>query len=608
MCWGPSDADRQRKSFSLEKKNQKTRVFQGRHSCILVETYASRNMQKFVSSFFQKRRIFLLPDHRSALAMAQPTKIPLRADYVIVGGGSAGAVLANRLSEDPATKVVLIEAGGEATSFMVQMPVGFAHMLTNPKFDWAYAQAPDASINGRRFIWSAGRMLGGSSSLNGQVYIRGARADFDRWAEFGAVGWSWNDVFPYFLRSEHWHGAPSQSHGMHGPLSVSPMVDPHPLCATFLAACNQYGLSTLAEYNDGHLDGAFLTEATQRDGWRCSTEKAYLRPARARTNLEVVTEAEADTILLRDGRAIGVAVTRGGRRDEIEAEREVIVCCGALGSPALLMRSGIGPGHYLRERGIGVTHNLPGVGQNLQEHSGSSQNKVVNRQTLNSQMKPWQIARDIGRFLWNRKGPMGAPAVQAMAFARTEPELAGPDIQIHFLPLAYDVEPQTLSAARAVMPKEPCVSINVTLCHPAARGRVELGADGRPVAVHQLLGAEADLRTHVAGMKLVDRIFNQPAFQQIITSERQPSPVPKTDAEWISYARAKLLLAYHPVGTCRMGTDEDAVVDSALRLRGVAGLRVVDASVMPTTTSGNTNAPTIMIAEKAADMIRSVRQ
>jgi choline dehydrogenase len=536
--------------------------------------------------------------------MAQPSKAILRADYVIVGGGSAGAVLANRLSEDPATKIVLIEAGGEAKSFMVQMPVGFAHMLTNPKFDWGYEQAPDPSINGRRFTWSAGRMLGGSSSLNGQVYIRGARADFDHWAELGATGWSWNEVFPYFLRSEHWHGKPSQSHGTLGPLSVSPMRDPHPLCATFLAACNQQGLPTLCEYNNGYLDGAFLTEATQRDGWRCSTEKAYLRPARSRANLEVLTEAEADKILFRDGRAVGVAVTRGGRRDEIEAEREVIICCGALGSPALLMRSGVGPGHYLQERGLGVGHNLPGVGQNLQEHSGSSQNKFVNKPTLNSQMKPWQIGRDIGRFLWNRKGPMGAPAVQAMAFARTDPELTGPDIQIHFLPLAYDVEPETLSAARAVMPKEPCVSINVTLCHPQSRGRVELGDHGRPIAIHQLLGAEADLRTHVAGMKLVDRIFHQPAFQSIITAERQPSPVPKTDAEWVSYARAKLLLAYHPVGTCKMGADENAVVDSQLRVSGVGGLRVVDASVMPTITSGNTNAPTIMIAEKAADIIR----
>lgn len=536
--------------------------------------------------------------------MAEANPASRRADYVIVGAGSAGAVLANRLSEDGTSKVILLEAGGEAKSFLVQMPVGFAYMLTNPKFDWGYEQAPDPSINGRRFTWSAGRMLGGSSSLNGQVYIRGARADFDRWADLGATGWSWNDVVPYFLRSEHWHGPPSQARGAHGPLSVSPMRDPHPLASVFLKACNEFGLPTLAEYNTGDMDGVFLTQATQRDGWRCSTEKAYLRPARERPNLEVLTEAEADKLILRDGRAVGVSILRGGRREEVMAGREVIVCCGTLGSAALLMRSGIGPGQLLKDRGVDVLHDVAGVGQNLQEHSGSSQNKFVNRPTLNSQLGGLDVLRDMTKFLLTRRGPMSAPAVQAMAFARTEPGLADPDIQIHFMPLAYDVEPETLSAARAVMPKQPCVSINVTLCQPQSRGHVELGADGRPLAVHQLLGDEADLRKHVAAMKLVDRLFDQPAFQQIVIGDRQPSPMPRDDDEWIAYARAKLLIAYHPVGTCRMGADEASVVDPALRLRGVAGLRVADASVMPTVTSGNTNAAVIMIAEKAAAMIR----
>ena len=528
-----------------------------------------------------------------------------RADYVIVGAGSAGAVLANRLTEDPDTTVILLEAGSEARSFMVQMPVGFAHMLTNPKFDWGYEQAPDPSINGRHFTWSAGRMLGGGSSLNGQVWIRGTRADFDSWAEQGATGWGWNDVFPYFLRSEDWRGPPSQVHGSSGPLSTAPMRDPHPLCRVFLAACAEFGLPTLDEYNGGAMEGAFLTQASQRDGWRCSTEKGYLRPARARRNLEVLTEAEVDKVLVADGRAAGVTLKRDGRIERIDATREVIVCCGALGSPGLLLRSGIGPGAYLRERGIPVVHDLPGVGQNLQEHSGSSQNKFVNRPTLNSQLGRWTMMRDMARFLWNRKGPMGAPAVQAMGFARTEQGLAGPDIQIHFMPLAYDVEPETRSAARASMPKEPCVSINVTLCHPKGRGRVELASDGRPMAVHQLLGDEDDLHRHIRGMKLVDRLFAQPSFQAVVIGDRQPNPVPADDADWIAYARAKTLLAYHPVGTCRMGSDRDAVVDPQLRVNGLRGLRVVDASVMPQLTSGNTNAPVIMIGEKAAEMIRT---
>ena len=535
--------------------------------------------------------------------MPQTSPAGRRADYIIVGAGSAGAVLANRLSEDRKTRVLLIEAGGEAKSFLVQMPVGFARMLTNPKFDWGYEQQPDPSINGRRFTWSAGKMLGGSSSINGQVYIRGTRGDFDHWAELGATGWSWSEVFPYFLKSEHWHGPPSQAHGSHGPLSVSPMIDPHPLCATFLAACNEFGLPTRADYNAGEMDGVFLTEASQRGGWRCSTEKGYLRPARQRPNLEIITEAEVEAVRIEDGRAVGVVFTRAGQREEAAAEREVLVCCGALGSPALLMRSGIGPGGYLQSRGIEVKRDLSGVGQNLQEHSGSSQSKFVNRPTLNSQLGQWEILRDTLRFLWNRKGPMSAPAVQAMAFARTEPDMDGPDIQIHFMPLAYDVEPETLSAAVAVMPKEPCVSINVTLCHPKGRGRVELNDRGRPVASHQLLGHQDDLEKHIAGMKLVDRIYRQPAFQKIVIGDRQPHPVPQDDADWIAYARAKTLLAYHPVGTCRMGSDAASVVDPRLRVRGVERLRVVDASVMPTLTSGNTNAAAIMIGEKAADMI-----
>lgn len=527
-----------------------------------------------------------------------------RADFVIVGAGSAGAVLANRLTEDPDITVILLEAGGDARSFMVQMPVGFARMLTNPKFDWGYEQAPDPSINGRHFTWSAGRMLGGGSSINGQVWIRGTRADFDSWAALGATGWGWKDVFPYFLRSETWQGPPSQVHGSSGPVTSAPMRDPHPLCHTFLEACAEFGLPTLDEYNGGAMEGAFLSQTSQRDGWRCSTEKGYLRPARNRPNLEILTEAEVDTVRVVDGRAVGVTLKRDSQTEQIDANREVLVCCGALGSPGLLLRSGIGPGAYLQQRGIVVAHDLAGVGQNLQEHSGSSQNKFVNRPTLNSELSQWSMMRDMIRFLWNRKGPMGAPAVQAMGFARTDPELAEPDIQIHFMPLAYDVEPETRSAALAVMPKEPSVSINVTLCHPRGRGRVELAADGRPIAIHQLLGDEDDLRRHIHGMKLVDRIFAQPAFRKIIVGDRQPNPVPVDDADWIAYARSKTLLAYHPAGTCRMGTDAKAVVDPQLRLRGLEGLRVVDASVMPQLTSGNTNAPVIMIGEKAAEMIR----
>ncbi|MCP5398188.1 MAG: GMC family oxidoreductase N-terminal domain-containing protein [Sphingomonas sp.] len=529
------------------------------------------------------------------------------ADYIIVGGGSAGCVIAARLSEDPATRVILLEAGGEAGSFMVQMPAGFAKMLLNDRFDWQYEQLPDPSIGNRRFIWSAGKMLGGGSSLNGQVYIRGTRNDFDHWLQLGATGWGWDDVWPYFLRCEHWHGPANQNHGSHGPVAVSPMRDPHPLCAVFMDACAQVGLGELEDYNGGAMEGSFLTQATQLDGWRCSTEKAYLRDARKRPNLRVITNADVETIIMENSRAVGVSYRRDGQYETVRAAREVIVSAGTMGSPALLMRSGIGPADSLRESGIEIIQDHPEVGENLQEHPGVTQNKFVNRPTINSQLRPHHIMRDLVRFLWNRTGPLGAPAVQAMAMVRTHDGLEEPDAQIHFLPLAYNVEQDTISSAEAEMPKEPCVSIIASLTRPKSRGRIKLGADKRPVIDHQLLGDERDVASMVKAMKFVNGVFATSAMQQIIIGDRSPDPIPANDEEWTQYIRDKALVTYHPVGSCRMGADDRAVVDPQCRVRGIGGLRVADASIMPRITSGNTNATAIMIGEKVAETIRSGR-
>jgi choline dehydrogenase len=526
----------------------------------------------------------------------------MEADYVIVGAGSAGAVLANRLSEDPGTSVILLEAGGEARSFLVQLPVGFLRMLVREKYDWSYEAEPDPTLDGRAWIWSGGKMLGGSSSINGQVYIRGTAHDFDEWAELGATGWGFRDIMPYFLRSEHWLGAPSQAHGSTGPLTVTPIRDTHPLCDVVLQGCEEIGLPTLADYNDGSDHGAFLTQTNQRDGWRCSTEKGYLRPIRKRPNLRIVTHAEADRVLVEDGRATGVSFRRNGRSETATARREVLVCAGAMGSPGLLMRSGLGPGEELRANNIEVIRDIQSVGANLQEHSASATVREVAVPTLNDETGPLDMARNFARFFWNRKGPIGAPAVQAMAFAKTRPELEWPDVQLHFMPMVYQADPSI--PLRMGIPRCSAITVSVSLCKPKGRGRVVLGAAGRPKVRHEALSHPEDIRTLIDGLELVDRLFESPAMAGVITGRMSPRARPANDEQWMDHLRETLNITWHAAGSCRMGSDDASVVDPALRVRGVDGLRVVDASVMPTTTSGNTNAATIMIGEKAAEMIR----
>lgn len=533
----------------------------------------------------------------------------IEADYVIVGGGSAGAVIASRLSEDPGTRVVVIEAGGEADAFIVKLPVGFAKMLNDPRYDWCYAHEDDPTILNRRFVWSAGRMLGGSSSINGQVYIRASRADHERWVEQGCTGWSFTDCLPYYRRSERYADGANEAHGGDGPLSVMLLRDPHPLSRKFLEACADRNIPTLHEYCGGSMDGAFLTLTTQfANGTRCSTAHAHLTAARRRPNLQVLTNTVAESINFDGRRATGVTIVRAGARELIKSTREVIVCASAIGSPALLMRSGIGPADALRELGIDVVADRAGVGDQLQEHAAVPINKFVNVPTYNSQTGPLHMAKHALQYYLFKKGPMVTPAVQAMATARTRPDLSEPDVQLHFLPLSYDIEPANTSASSGAMDKRPTIMISASTCRPRARGRVSLrnaDAASPPRIEHRLLSDEEDLRTLTGGCKLIESIFAAPSWSRIITSSRSPARAPERDADWEPYIRSHATICYHPVGTCRMGADSDSVVDLQLRVRGVGGLRVADASVMPRITSANTMATSIMIGERAADFVRA---
>ena len=520
-------------------------------------------------------------------------------DYIIVGSGSAGSVLANRLSARPEIKVLLLEAGGSDNSFYVRMPAGIAN-LSGPRFNWGYETAPQAAMKGRRMYWPRGRLIGGSSSVNAMVYMRGQPADYDHWRQLGNAGWSYDDVLPYFKKAERNERLHDRFHGADGPLNVAERPYTNPLSHAFVEAAQQAGLPFNPDFNGALQLGCGLFQVTQKNGRRWSAASAYLHPAAARENLTIVTKAQATRVLIENGRAVGVEYARGRRRHTARASQEVVLAAGAINSPQLLLLSGIGPAEELRARGVSVVHDLPGVGKNLQDHLNVNIVQRAKRGSAldgkNRGLAPIGVALE---YLFYGTGPGTSNVAEAGAFAISELGAANPDIQYHFIPA------QVVNHARTPMDGDG-VTVHACCLRPQSRGEIRLASTDPlqpPVMDPNYLAADYDLKVLIAGLRQGRDILAAQAFKPWLGEERLPGPAVQSNAELEDFIRATAETEYHPVGTCKMGSDPMAVVDEKLRVRGIERLRVIDASIMPAIVSGNTNAPVIMIAEKGAEMM-----
>lgn len=524
-------------------------------------------------------------------------------DYVIVGGGSAGCVLAARLTENEAVRVLLLEAGGKDSHPLIHMPVGFAKMTDGPQ-TWGFTTVPQTHANGREIPYAQARVIGGGSSINAEVFTRGNPVDYDRWAkEEGCEGWSFDEIQKYFIRSEGNTILSGDWHGTDGPLGVSNLADPQPMTRAFVQSCQEAGLPYNPDFNGPVQEGAGIYQATIRNAKRCSAAVGYLRPAMKRPNLTVETRCQVRRIVVENGRATGVEYGRDGQVRTVRAEQEVLVTSGAIGTPKLMMLSGIGPADHLRSVGVEVVHDLPGVGENLNDHFGIDIVAELNgHHSLDKYNKPhWAVWAGMQYYLFG-SGPVASNVVEGGAFWYADRAAPVPDLQFHFLAGA---------GAEAGVPSVPRGSSGITLnsytLRPKARGTVRLRSnrvEDMPLVDPNFLGHPDDLKTSVEGVKHSVEIFRQPSLQKYIRQIRFPDYSVQTQAEYEAYARQYGRTSYHPTCTCKMGVDEMAVVDPQLRVHGVEGLRICDSSAMPSLIGSNTNAPTIMMAEKAADMIR----
>lgn len=525
-------------------------------------------------------------------------------DYIIVGAGSAGCVLANRLSADPSKRVLLLEAGPSDDLLWIKIPAGMTRLFSNKRVNWRYQGAKEPGFNNRTLYCPRGKTLGGSSSINGLVYMRGNSYDYDSWRDEGNEGWGWSDVLPYFKKSERQLRGGDEYHGATGELAISDVINPHIASLTFIDSAKAIGIPFNKDFNGAQQYGVGYPQMTMENGVRQSTSTAFLKPIRSRTNLEVQVNAHAERILFEGKRAVGVRFAiKGSKQKRDVYAKEIILSGGTIASPQLLMLSGVGPEDHLRSHGIDVVHDLPGVGENLHDHAYVHfLNQVTPKFSINHEIQGWRLIPHVLQYVGSRKGLLTSAAAQVCCFVKSDPSMVSPDLQIQFRPFSIVVTED----GKIVPEKIPVVTASCSQIRPKSRGRIRLSSANPyddPDILMNYLTHEDDCKALIAGIRWMRKIYAAEPLSKHVVKETMPGSQVQTDEQLLDYLRKFGQSMYHPVGSCRMGNDQTAVVDARLRVRGVEGLRVIDASIMPSICSGNTNAPAIMIAEKGADMV-----